>query len=72
MFNNEDASKFGSSEFGDGVSNWGDASNNGRSISAVTANNQERSRQFVENYDIIEPVSIGAHSIIWKVKSRIT
>ena len=39
MFNNEnDASKFGSSEFGD-HSNWGDASNVGKSISAIQENN---------------------------------
>lgn len=38
MFNNDDASKFGSSEFGD-ASNWGDASNGGRSASAITDNN---------------------------------
>jgi hypothetical protein len=38
MFNNDDASKIGSSEFGD-CSNWGDANNPGRSISAITDNN---------------------------------
>ncbi len=37
MFNNDEKSKFGSSEFGD-VSNWGDASNAGRSISAIGEN----------------------------------
>lgn len=39
MFNNDDASKMGSSEFGDNLSNWGDASNGGRSVSAITDNN---------------------------------
>jgi len=37
-----DASRLGSSEFGD-HSNW-DASNAGRSISAMTDNNQDKSR----------------------------
>lgn len=71
MFNNDDASKMGSSEFGD-CSNWGDASNVGKSISAIQDNNQDKARQFLDNYDIIEGISIGAHSVSWKVKSRIT
>lgn len=44
----------------------------GRSISAIGENNNDKSKQFVENYDIIEPMSVGAHSTIWKVRSRIT
>jgi len=26
----------------------------------------------MENYDLVEGMSIGAHSIIWKVRSRVT
>jgi hypothetical protein len=71
MFNNDDASKIGSSEFGD-CSNWGDASNAGKSIAGIGENNQDKSRQFMENYDIVEGLTIGAHSVTWKVRSRIT
>jgi hypothetical protein len=41
-------------------------------VSGITDNNQDRSRQFMENYDLVEGMSIGAHSFIWKVKSRVT
>jgi hypothetical protein len=44
----------------------------GRSVSGITDNNQDKSRQFMENYDLVEGMSIGAHSFIWKVKSRVT
>ena len=39
----EDGSKFGSSEFGNN-SNWGDASNVGKSMSAIQENNQDKTR----------------------------
>ena len=72
MFNQEgDPSRIGSSEFADG-SAWGDQSNGGRSISAISDNNQERSRYFVENYEVIEPISLGAHSINLKVRSKLS
>ena len=54
MFNNEDASRFASSEF-EQHSIWDD-----RSISAIVDTNQEKCRQFLENYEIVEPISIGA------------
>lgn len=71
MFHNDDGSKFGNSEFGD-VSKWDQASQMDRTYSALTDNNQDRGKQFVENYQIIEPISIGAHSTIWKIRSRLT
>jgi hypothetical protein len=39
----------------------------GRSVSALNDNNQDKARQFVENYTLVEPLSIGAYSNIWKV-----
>lgn len=44
----------------------------GRSVSALNDNNQDKARQFVENYNLVEPLSIGAHSNIWKVQSKLT
>jgi len=70
MFNNGAASHFGSSEFGQ--SKWGQSMMDGRSVSAIGENNQEKCKHFVDNYDMIELLSVGAHSVIWKVRSRIT
>ena len=59
MFNSNDICKWSNSEGSsniDGVSGF------------IVADNLDKAKIFIENYEIIEPISIGVHSTSWKVR----
>jgi hypothetical protein len=66
MFNPDDMSRWGNSDFGDGSDSGGEL----KASSQMLDNNQEKSRQFIENFELLEAVSIGCHSSMWKVRSK--
>ena len=64
-------SKWGSSEF---EGSCGECSNLARSVSGFGGSPVDEkglTKMFLENLEVIEPMSISSHSSIWKVRNRL-
>ena len=69
MFNPDDMSKWGSSEF-DGSFCDNNGGGVGRTVSLLTDNQVDKGRNFGDTFEVQTLVSVGAQSQLWKVRNK--